>query len=104
VVVLTHAHWDHMLNVDLFTNAEVFAVAVRRVERLIDQPHVPVVAVGNVDHVAPLALEMGQTHQKVQLSRGIGLQVAARALRKSRQDVAGIGLLSLHAFASSDIL
>lgn len=23
LVVLTHAHWDHMLNVDLFTNAEI---------------------------------------------------------------------------------
>src|SRR4051812_48623537 len=23
LVFLTHAHWDHMLNIDLFTNAEV---------------------------------------------------------------------------------
>ena len=23
MVVLTHAHWDHMLNVDLFTNADI---------------------------------------------------------------------------------
>jgi N-acyl homoserine lactone hydrolase len=23
IVVLTHAHWDHMLNIDLFTNADV---------------------------------------------------------------------------------
>src|SRR6476469_5195105 len=23
IVLLTHAHWDHMLNIDLFTNAEV---------------------------------------------------------------------------------
>src|SRR5689334_6806362 len=23
MVVLTHAHWDHMLNIDLFTNADI---------------------------------------------------------------------------------
>src|SRR5205823_5340030 len=45
-----------------------------------------------------------QAHQKMELSRGIGLQVAASALRESRQDVAGIGVLGFHAFSSSDVL
>ncbi|HEY7295370.1 MAG TPA: MBL fold metallo-hydrolase [Dehalococcoidia bacterium] len=30
VVVLTHAHWDHMLNIDLFTNAEVLVHETER--------------------------------------------------------------------------
>lgn len=29
-VVLTHAHWDHMLNIDLFTNAEVLVHETER--------------------------------------------------------------------------
>ena len=30
VVVLTHAHWDHMLNIDLFTNAQVLVHEAER--------------------------------------------------------------------------
>jgi glyoxylase-like metal-dependent hydrolase (beta-lactamase superfamily II) len=30
VVVLTHAHWDHMLNIDLFTNADVLVHETER--------------------------------------------------------------------------
>src|SRR3954452_7065395 len=41
----------------LFADAEVLPIAIRRVQRLVHQPHVPVVAVGNIDHVTPLALE-----------------------------------------------
>src|SRR5438132_12819712 len=87
----------------LFAHAQVFAVAIGRVERLVDQPQVPIVTVGNVDHVPPLTLEMREAHQKMQLSRGIGLEVAAGALWKSRQNVAGTRLLGLHAFSSSDV-
>jgi N-acyl homoserine lactone hydrolase len=30
IVVLTHAHWDHMLNIDLFPNAQVLVSATER--------------------------------------------------------------------------
>src|ERR1051326_2886862 len=50
-------------------NTEVLTVPVRRVQRLVNQAHVPVPAVGDVDHVTPLALQMREAHQKVQLSR-----------------------------------
>jgi len=30
IVVLTHAHWDHMLNIDLFPNAQVLVSAAER--------------------------------------------------------------------------
>ena len=63
----------------------------------------PIAAFGNVDHVSPLTLEMRQAHQKMQLSRGIGLEVAAGALWEARQNVAGICLLGFHAFSSSDV-
>src|SRR5437016_1163344 len=83
-----------------FADPQILAVAVGGIQRLVDQAHVPITAVGNVDHVPPLPLKMRQTHQKMKLSRRIGLEVAAGALRETRQNVAGIGLLGFHTFSS----
>src|SRR5580765_7354070 len=51
-----------------FAHAKVFTVPIRGIERFVNESHVPIAAVGNFDHVASLALQMRQAHQKMQLS------------------------------------
>src|SRR5262249_35159560 len=83
-------------------DAKLLTIAIRGVERLVDQADPPVSRLEDVDRFPPLLLQMRQPHQEVQLRRRIGLEVAASTLRETRQDVAGVrGLLSLHTLASS---
>ena len=52
-----------------FPDAQILAIAIRRVQRFVNQAHVPVAAVGHIDHVPPLPLQMREPHQEVQLCR-----------------------------------